>query len=95
MHLVAVTGRLNLLGEVGKASGRNKNKAGKCWTNRSGCRVGHLYSVVIKYGTETTSGRAVTNMAWSWKADCGDQNIKDRHTDTGTEKLRLSGLCSS
>lgn len=58
MHLVAVTDGLNLLREVGKASGRSENKAGNCWTNRSDCSVGCFNVVVIKYPTEKNLGES-------------------------------------
>lgn len=92
MHLVAVTDGLNLLREVGKASGRSENKAGNCWTNRSDCSVGCFNVVVIKYRKELGGE--------PWPAWLGpgnltsDQKIKDRHADTGTEKLGSGGLCS-
>lgn len=63
------------------------------WTNRADYSVGYSSIVVIKCQTETI-GRAVTGKAYSWKPDSGGQEIKIRHTDMGTEKVMLRGLCS-
>lgn len=32
----------------------------------------------------------MASVPWSWEPDCGEQEIKDRQTDTGAEKLGVA-----